>query len=82
MPPSEERSPRISSEAEMVHVLEQRPTFETLVSGAGADIPDKHREWLEIAQDYRLTALEGASDEQRMAHDLRLHQAMRRAMDV
>ena len=55
---------------------------ETLVSGAGADIPDKHREWLEIAQDYRLTALEGASDEQRMAHDLRLHQAIRRAMDV
>ena len=67
----------------MVSVLERRPSFESLVSGRqGVDIPEKHRFWLELAKDHRLTALEGASDQLRAYHDLRIHQAMRRAMDV
>ena len=65
----------------MTQRFEKRPTFNSLV-GQGTDIPEKHRRWLEIAKDYRLTAFEGATNEQLMAHDLRIHQAMRRAMDV
>ena len=65
----------------MTQVLQKRPTFESLI-GQGTEIPEKHRKWLEIAKDYRLTAFEGATSEQLMAHDLRIHQAMRRQMDV
>ena len=65
----------------MTAVLQKRPTFYSLI-GQGTDIPEKHRKWLELAKDYRLTAFEGATSEQLMAHDLRIHQAMRRAMDV
>ena len=65
----------------MTQLFEKRPTFNSLI-GEGTDIPEKHRKWLEIAKDYRLTAFEGATNEQLMAHDLRIHQAMRRQMDV
>ena len=40
------------------------------------------RKWLELAKDFRLTGLEGATSEQRMLHDLRVHQAIRRSMDA
>ena len=60
----------------MIQVFEKRPTFETLVTGqAGIDVAEPHRKWLEVAKDYRLTAFEGATSEQLMAHDLRVHQA-------
>ena len=65
----------------MTQILQKRPTFESLI-GEGTDIPEKHRKWLELAKDYRLTFLEGASSEPLMAHDLRIHQAMHRQMDV
>jgi hypothetical protein len=65
----------------MTSQFERRPTFESLI-GAGADIPEPHRKWLELAKDYRLTAFEGASGEVLNAHDLRVHQAIRRHMDV
>ena len=67
----------------MTQYFEKRPTFESLVTGrAGIDVHEKHRKWLELAKDFRLTGLEGATSEQRMLHDLRVHQAIRRSMDV
>ena len=65
----------------MTQVLQKRPTFDSLI-GQGTYVPEKHRKWLELARDYRLTAFEGATREQLMAHDLRVHQSMRRQMDV
>ena len=62
--------------------FDARPTFYSLLGGKGIEIPESHRQWLEIAKDYRLQSLVNANPEELHKQELLRFQALRTEQDM